>query len=215
MTSRPPRPRPPRRGPTTRRKSEPPEEGRPDRRAADPGHRLQGREAALPLHQRARQDSPTPTLRRLRPSPAPAPGGHQAGPLSRPAALHQGLQGLSGRRASLGAAAVLAGFLLLAPPIYLLGPLTLLLLPAKPKTTRELFWLAVAAAGTSATLAGSVTTGYLLIRISGIALALVFVALSLRSLIPVFPRDPVSVLASYHDVVIYAVRLDVYSLIHL
>jgi hypothetical protein len=91
---------------------------------------------------------------------------------------------------------VLAGFLLLAPPIYLLGPLALLLLLAKPKTTRELFWLAVAAAGVSATLAGSVTTGYLLIRISGIALALIFVALSFRSLRPVFPRALVSVLAA-------------------
>jgi len=91
---------------------------------------------------------------------------------------------------------VLAGFLLLAPPIYLLGPLALLLLLAKPKTTRELFWLAVAAAGVSATLAGSVTPGYLLIRISGIALALVFVALSFRSQRPVFPRALVSVLVA-------------------
>jgi hypothetical protein len=91
---------------------------------------------------------------------------------------------------------VLAGFLLLAPPIYLLGPLALLLLLAKPKTTRELFWLAVAAAGVSATLAGSVTPGYLLIRVSGIALALVFVGLSFRSQKPVFPRALVSVLAA-------------------
>ena len=91
---------------------------------------------------------------------------------------------------------MLAGFLLLAPPIYLLGPLALLLLLAKPKTTRELFWLAVAAAGVSATLAGSVTPGYLLIRISGIALALIFVGLSFRSRGPVFPRALVSVLAA-------------------
>ncbi|HSE50990.1 MAG TPA: DUF2232 domain-containing protein, partial [Gemmatimonadales bacterium] len=88
---------------------------------------------------------------------------------------------------------MLAGFLLLAPPIYLLGPLALLLLLAKPKTTRELFWLAVAAAGVSATLAGSVAPGYLLIRISGIALALIFVGLSFRSRGPVFPRALISV----------------------
>jgi hypothetical protein len=99
---------------------------------------------------------------------------------------------------------VLAGFLLLAPPIYLLGPLALLLLLAKPKTTRELFWLAVAAAGVSATLAGSVTTGYLLIRISGIALALIFVALSFRSQRPVFPRALVAVLAATLVVCVWA-----------
>jgi hypothetical protein len=46
----------------------------------------------------------------------------------------------SGRRASLGAAAVLVGFLLLAPPLYLLGPFALLMLLGRPRTTRELFW---------------------------------------------------------------------------
>lgn len=89
---------------------------------------------------------------------------------------------------------MLAGFLLLAPPIYLLGPLALLLLLAKPRTTRELFWLAVAAAGVSASLAGSVSQGYLLIRISGIALALIFAVLSFRGRGPVFPRALVSVM---------------------
>jgi lysylphosphatidylglycerol synthetase-like protein (DUF2156 family) len=99
---------------------------------------------------------------------------------------------------------VLAGFLLLAPPIYLLGPLALLLLLAKPKSTREHFWLAVAAAGVSATLAGSVTPGYLLIRISGIALALSFVALSFRSRGPVFPRALISVVLAALVVGIWA-----------
>lgn len=86
----------------------------------------------------------------------------------------------SGRRASLGAAAVLAGYLLLAPPLYLLGPFALLTLFARPRTTREFFWLAVSAAGVSATLAGAAPLGAQVIRVGGIALAVSFALLSLR-----------------------------------
>ncbi len=93
-----------------------------------------------------------------------------------------------GRRASLGAAAVLAGFLLLAPPLYLLGPFALLTLLARPRTTRELFWLAVAAAGVSATLAGAVPLGAMMIRVSGIALAAAFALLARSTRGPLFPR---------------------------
>lgn len=100
----------------------------------------------------------------------------------------------SGRRASLGAAAVLAGFLLLAPPLYLLGPIALLTLLARPRTTRELFWLAAAAAGISASLAGSVPLGAELIRVSGVALAAIFALLSLRGRGPVFPRALISMI---------------------
>lgn len=98
-----------------------------------------------------------------------------------------------GRRASLGAAAVLAGFFLLAPPLYLLGPIALLTLLARPRTSKELFWLAAAAAGVSASLAGSVPLGAELIRVSGVALAGIFALLSLRGRGPVFPRAFVSV----------------------
>ena len=94
----------------------------------------------------------------------------------------------AGRRASLGAAAVLAGFLLLAPPLFLLGPFALLSLLARPRTLRELFWLGLSAAGAAATL--SVPTGLgpeLLLR-SGLTLSVLFALLSLRAKGPVFPR---------------------------
>lgn len=94
----------------------------------------------------------------------------------------------SGRRASLGAAAVLAGYLLLAPPLYLLGPFALLTLLARPRTTREFFWLALAAAGVSATLAGAAPLGAQVIRVGGIALAVSFALLSLRRSAPLFPN---------------------------
>ena len=110
----------------------------------------------------------------------------------------------SGRRASLGAAAVLAGFLLLAPPLYLLGPIGLLTLLARPRTTKELFWLAAAAAGISATLAGPVPLGAELIRVSGVALAGIFALLSLRSRGPVFPRAFASVVLAAAVVGVWA-----------
>lgn len=87
----------------------------------------------------------------------------------------------SGRRAGLGAAAVLAGFLLLAPPLFLLGPFALLTLFARPRTSRELFWLALSAAGVSATLAAQATLGPAVIRTAGIALSVAFVALLYRA----------------------------------
>jgi len=61
-----------------------------------------------------------------------------------------------GRRVSFGAAAVLAGFLLLAPPLYLLGPFALLSLFALPRSPRELFWLVVASAGAIGALSGEI-----------------------------------------------------------
>ena len=95
---------------------------------------------------------------------------------------------VSGRRVSLGAVAVLAGFLLLAPPLYLLGPIALLTLLARPKTTREFFWLAVAAAGVSAALAGPAPLGAQLIRVSGIALAVLFALLAFRGRAALFSK---------------------------
>jgi hypothetical protein len=110
----------------------------------------------------------------------------------------------SGRRASLGAAAVLVGFLLLAPPLYLLGPFALLMLLARPRTTRELFWLAVAAAGVSATLAGTVPLGAQVIRVGGIALAVSFALLSIRGSSPVVPRALAAVVLSTIAVGVWA-----------
>lgn len=94
----------------------------------------------------------------------------------------------SGRRASFGAAAVLAGFLLLAPPLYVLGPFALLALLARPRTPRELLWLALSAAGVSATLGATPLLGAQIIRTSGLALTAAFGVLSLRPRGPVFPR---------------------------
>jgi hypothetical protein len=93
-----------------------------------------------------------------------------------------------GRRVSLGAAAVLAGFLLLAPPLYLLGPFALLTLFTRPRTARELFWLAAAATGVVAGLSGGVELVPQMVRTSGLLLTGVFVILSARSVGPVFPR---------------------------
>ena len=93
-----------------------------------------------------------------------------------------------GRRVSLGAAAVLAGFLLLAPPLYLLGPFALLTLFTRPRTVRELFWLAAAATGVAAGLSGGADLVPQLVRASGLVLSGVFVVLSARSVGPVFPR---------------------------
>jgi hypothetical protein len=110
----------------------------------------------------------------------------------------------AGRPASLGAAAVLAGFLLLAPPLYLLGPFALLMLLARPRALRELFWLAAAAAGISASLAGAVPLGYLVIRVSGIALAVLFVMVSLRSDRPLVARALLAVGLTLLAVVLWA-----------
>lgn len=94
----------------------------------------------------------------------------------------------TGRRASLGAAAVLVGFLLLAPPLYLLGTFALLTLLTGPRTLRELFWLAAAGAGTAAAFTGPADLGHELLRVSGVAVAVSFVLLSLRAKGPVLPR---------------------------
>jgi len=85
-----------------------------------------------------------------------------------------------GRRASLGAAAVLAGYLLLAPSLYLLGPLALLTLFSRPRTPRELIWLGLASAGAAANLAGDQTLVPQLLRTGGLLMSFGFALLSLR-----------------------------------
>jgi hypothetical protein len=93
-----------------------------------------------------------------------------------------------GRRVSFGAAAVLVGFLLLAPPLYLLGPFALLSLFALPRSARELFWLVAASAGVAAALTTEAPLGGQLLQGSGLALSGLFAVLSLRARGPVFPR---------------------------
>jgi hypothetical protein len=103
---------------------------------------------------------------------------------------------LPGRRASLGAAAALAGFLLLAPPLYLLGPFALLTLLARPRTLRELLWLAAAIAGIAAALSGGGALGPELLRASGFVVSTVFVVLSLQPRGGVFLRALLAVALS-------------------
>lgn len=103
---------------------------------------------------------------------------------------------LPGRRASLGAAALLAGFLLLAPPLYLLGPFALLTLLARPRTLRELVWLTASIAGIAAALTGGGALGPEILRASGLAVTGAFVLLSLRSSGAVFPRALLAVALS-------------------
>lgn len=58
-----------------------------------------------------------------------------------------------GRRAGAGAVVGLLGFLVLAPPAFLLGPLAALLVLARPATWRERIWLGLALALTALWLA--------------------------------------------------------------
>lgn len=93
-----------------------------------------------------------------------------------------------GRRASLGAAAVLAGFLLLAPPLFMLGPFALLTLLARPRTLRELLWLGLSAVGAAATLSVPAELGPEVLLRAGLTVSVVFALLSFKARGPVFPR---------------------------
>jgi hypothetical protein len=98
-----------------------------------------------------------------------------------------------GRRASLGAAAVLAGYILLAPSLYsvgpfLLAPFALFGLLSRPRTSRELFWLVLAGAGTGLSLAGDQTLVPQLLRTGGLTMSAAFVLLSLRQSLSLVTR---------------------------
>jgi hypothetical protein len=58
-----------------------------------------------------------------------------------------------GRRGALGLVAAMAGFLVLAPPLFLLGPLLLLLVLSRPGTLREWLWIGLATVATVALVA--------------------------------------------------------------
>lgn len=93
-----------------------------------------------------------------------------------------------GRRVSLGSLVVLAGFLLLAPPLFLLAPFVLLTLFSRPQSLRELFWLVAAGVGAGLAVQGPPGLASLLIRASGIVAAVCFLILSLRSTTPFLGR---------------------------
>jgi hypothetical protein len=114
-----------------------------------------------------------------------------------------------GRRVSIGAAAVLVGFLLLAPPLYLLGPFALLTLLSRPRTPREFFWLAAAALGVAASLSGPVALGPALLRASGLVVTGVFVLLSLSARGPTVPRALLAVALSAVGLALWARSLGI------
>ena len=93
-----------------------------------------------------------------------------------------------GRRVRVGGVLVLAGFLLLAPPLFVLAPFLLLTLFSRPRTARELAALVAASAGTALSLQGPAGLVLELMRASGLVLAAVFLVLSLRSSTPLLGR---------------------------
>lgn len=111
---------------------------------------------------------------------------------------------LPGRRASLGAAAVLAGYILLAPPLYLLGPFALLTLFARPRTLREAAWLTAAIAGIGAALSGGTGLGPRLLVVSGVIVSASFVLLSLRGRVELLLRALLAVAGSAVGVGLWA-----------
>ncbi|HUG28392.1 MAG TPA: DUF2232 domain-containing protein [Gemmatimonadales bacterium] len=77
----------------------------------------------------------------------------------------------AGRRAGAGAVLGLLGFLVLAPPAFVLGPLAALLALSKPGTWRERVWLGMAVALTVFWLASPGDLPHQVIRAAGMGLA--------------------------------------------
>jgi hypothetical protein len=74
---------------------------------------------------------------------------------------------------------LLAGFLLVAPPVFLLGPLAGLLLVSRPSTGREWLWVAGLAAWSGIWLEQAGGLGGQLVRAAAVLLSGAFVALTL------------------------------------
>lgn len=74
---------------------------------------------------------------------------------------------------------MLVGFLLLAPPLYVLGPLGLLLLLSRPRTVREWFWIATAVLASWLWLRGGDGLAAETVRASGVLLSGAFATLAL------------------------------------
>jgi hypothetical protein len=84
---------------------------------------------------------------------------------------------------------VLVGFLLLAPPLYVLGPLGLLLLLSRPRTVREWFWIGVVAVASWFWLRAGTGLADETIRASAVLLSGAFVTLALAWRGPVAARS--------------------------
>lgn len=113
-----------------------------------------------------------------------------------------------GRRAGPAAALGLVGFLLLAPPVFLLGPLAALLALSRPATWRERIWLAAAAALTVFWLALPGTLPQQVVRAAAMGLlgGTVAVALSGRPA-PAFRQAVTAALAAGIGTVLWAALL--------
>ncbi|HLB53611.1 MAG TPA: DUF2232 domain-containing protein [Gemmatimonadales bacterium] len=94
----------------------------------------------------------------------------------------------------MGGLAVLAAFLLLAPPLYFLAPFAVLMVLAGPRAPREVLALLAAVAGLVVALSGGTTLGPGLLKASAVALALGFGLASLRPRGPVLARAGLALL---------------------
>ena len=88
---------------------------------------------------------------------------------------------------------VLAGYLWLAPSIFLLGPLALLLLVSRPTTAREWLWLGIALVSVAASLQGRTALVDQTVRAYGAFFAGAFVVLALLGVRSLITRSLVSV----------------------
>ena len=88
---------------------------------------------------------------------------------------------------------MLAAFLVLAPPLYFLGPFVVLMLLGGVRTPKEWFALAIASGGILLAVSGSAQLGPALLRGSGIAVAIAFGVVSVRARGPALPRAALAV----------------------
>ncbi|HEV8357282.1 MAG TPA: DUF2232 domain-containing protein [Gemmatimonadales bacterium] len=110
---------------------------------------------------------------------------------------------------SFAAAVLLGGALLLAPPLYLLGPFALLTLFARPRTPRELLWLVVSGSAVAVALSAGRDLGAQVLQASGLVLTGFFVLLYARSRSAVFPRALAAVALTALALVLWAGRLGI------
>ncbi|NOT09988.1 MAG: DUF2232 domain-containing protein [Gemmatimonadales bacterium] len=115
----------------------------------------------------------------------------------------------AGRRVTPGALAVLVGYLLLAPPLFLVGPFALLTLLARPKTAREILWLAASGLLLAGMLSAPLSLGSEIFRASGLVATGVFVLLSIRGQSPAGTRAILAVAIATIGVILWARTLGI------
>jgi hypothetical protein len=91
-----------------------------------------------------------------------------------------------------GGLAALAAFLLLAPPVYFLGPLLVLLVLSRPRTVLEFVVILAALVGSAGVLAREVELGIALVKASAMGVALAFGIMSIRGGATVLTRGVLS-----------------------